>query len=99
MINLIQNKIVISILFLIVGFGVGTQLKIELPSSNAEIIKNVDEYGVPFLKDYYKPVVNGIRMSRVEFLKKYCVFGASMTCFNVTQADNAIQNHVRVETP
>jgi hypothetical protein len=84
MINqIIHSKISIAILFLIVGIGTGTQVPIKIQFFSP----TVDDYGVPKIKDYVNPVVDGVKITRQDFIKKYCTYAKSDTCDFVAKAD------------
>lgn len=89
MINIIQSKVFFCILFLIVGYGVGIVKPIKIQFFEA----TTDDYGVPIIKDYMNPVVDGVPMSRNSFLKKYCVYAKSDTCDFVNKAEAIASVH------
>ena len=95
--TILQSKIFLSVLFLVVGAGIGNQLpKVSINVLDRhiqeveQVERTVDADGVPILKDYRRPVVNGKKMGLVAFLTTYCdgLKERNRTCHKVVDYSN-----------
>jgi hypothetical protein len=82
MINLMQSKVLFGVLFLALGYGIGVVKPVKFQFLEPAI----DSYGVPKISNYHHPEVDGVKMTPMQFIVKYCKFSKSDTCDFVVRA-------------
>lgn len=86
--EILQSKATLAVLCLTVGLAGGTKIPVDIRLFKPK----VDNYGVPYVKDYMNPVVDGEPISRKDFIKKYCKYTHSETCEFISQAESEYQS-------